>query len=190
VNKYIVGFIASVMLALPGVASAHTGSVACTKAGVEFNYNANFAHTTTVTENVNGTTDTFIVPAYTAVTHTVVTNSPNVIAGASWKDGTAAGSIPFTALTGCGTPPPPTPPTCNNGSTFVSFVNGVLTCQVTKEVQLPAPPPVTVTNTVYVPVVKWKTKIVVKHHTKYITRIKLVEWCPIKPKPRPPGVAG
>lgn len=189
--------VATAALVLPALASAHTGSVSCTKAGVTFSYNANFAHTTVVTENVNGVTKLFTVPKNTTVTDTVSTTTPNVVAGATWKDGTLAGSIPFTSLTGCGTPPPPPPPpppTCVSGTKFVSFVGGVLTCERTVTVVTPPPPPVTNTVTVIQYVDRWhpgkvihKTRTVTKTKTK-IKRI-LVPWCP-QPKHRKSEVLG
>src|SRR4051794_12059504 len=62
--------IALVALALPSVASANTGSVTCDSTGVVFSYNANFGREKVSTETVNGVTQQFTVPAFTAVTHT------------------------------------------------------------------------------------------------------------------------
>ena len=64
----LVAVIAS--LAVPGVASANTGSVTCDSTGVVFSYNANFGREKVSTETVNGVTQQFTVPKYTAVTHT------------------------------------------------------------------------------------------------------------------------
>ena len=94
-------------LAVPGVASANTGSVTCDSTGVVFSYNANFGRDKVSTETVNGVSQQFTVPAHTAVTHTWPIFGTLTV-GATWS----GGSIPTVTLV-CPapvTPPPPPPP--------------------------------------------------------------------------------
>lgn len=103
-------------LALPGVASAHTGWVDCTPQGVTFHYNANFEQSTTVTESVRPT-DVSVKPTmkllqvqrYTALEDTVPVFG-DVTAWAMWKVGHRPGQIKPVHLN-CAASPPPTPPT-------------------------------------------------------------------------------
>jgi uncharacterized repeat protein (TIGR01451 family) len=96
--------VALVALAVPGVASANTGSVTCDSTGVVFSYNANFGRDKVSTETVNGVTQQFTVPAHTAVTHTWPIFGTLTV-GATWS----GGSIPTVTLV-CPAPAAPPPP--------------------------------------------------------------------------------
>ena len=95
--------VALIALAVPGVASANTGSVTCDSTGVVFSYNADFGRTKVSTETVNGVTQQFTVPAHTAVTHTWPIFGTLTV-GATWS----GGSIPTVTLT-CPAPVMPRP---------------------------------------------------------------------------------
>lgn len=217
-RKFIAVLVALAALALPGIASAHTGSVTANCTTVTFSYNANFAHATTVTETyvVDGksVTKTFSVPANHVATDVITFTSPNkaaftITAGATWTDGTAAGSIPTTSFspTGCAVVCVPTEKIVyvdrpvekivyvDRPVEVIKYVDRVVnhdvpgpTVEVTKEVPGPATTtyvdrPVTVTKTV----VKFKTKVV--YRDRWHTKIKLVEWHR-NPGHHTPGVAG
>lgn len=204
-KKFLIGSILSaVLLAVPTMASAHSGTVTCNSSGVVFHYNANFASTKTATERVNSAQYTFVVPAYTAIDHTVPlpTTTP-VVASSNWG---GPGSIPATTLN-CPSPPPP--PTCAAGDTSQGVVNGVLVCNHTTVVTIPGPVvTVTVPGPPVVPPVGvcpkgtknigqvggvltcLKTVIKTKTHIKIQWRIKYIEWCPKPPPPGPSPVAG
>ena len=96
--------VALIALAVPGVASANTGSVTCDSTGVVFSYNANFGRDKVSTETVNGVTQQFTVPAHTAVTHTWPIFGTLTV-GATWS----GGSIPTVTLV-CPAPVTPPPP--------------------------------------------------------------------------------
>lgn len=177
IKKFLIAGV--LMLAIPGVASAHTGSVKCDNTGVVFMYSSNFAHTTTVTEVVNGVSKTFTVPAHTAVTDTVDNPGGTVYAGASWKDGNASGQIPTTKLV-C---PVVCTPIVTEKIVYVDRPVETVR-EVEKVVYVDRPVDRVVTKTV----VKWKTKI--KYRTKIKTKIIFIEkWHPIK-KHHGGGVAG
>jgi hypothetical protein len=99
--------VALIALAVPGIASANTGSVTCDSTGVVFSYNANFGRDKVSTETVNGVSQQFTVPAHTAITHTWPIFGTLVV-GATWS----GGSIPTVTLV-CpapqASPPPPVP---------------------------------------------------------------------------------
>lgn len=211
-RKLIAGIALLGALALPGVASAHSGNVTCDSTGVVFTYNANFPANTVVTEHVAGSSYTFTPPAFAVSTHT--DPAPNLsggtngigigfLASATWIGG---GTIPPTTLN-CPqvTPQPPvipvppvTPPSppitpapvCPAGTNSAGVSNGVLVCVT--------PPPVTpppfaicpkgdkslgVKNGVLLCQV---IKIKVVHKITKI--VKWVQWCPLPPKKG--GVAG
>jgi hypothetical protein len=115
--------VALIALAVPGVASANTGSVTCNSTGVVFSYNANFGRDKVSTETVNGVTQQFTVPAHTAVTHTWPIFGTLTV-GATWS----GGSIPTVTLVCPAATPPITPP---------------VTPPATPPVTPPAAPPVT-----------------------------------------------
>jgi hypothetical protein len=96
--------VALVALAVPGVASANTGSVTCDSTGVVFSYNANFGRDKVSTETVNGVSQQFTVPAHTAITHTWPIFGTLTV-GATWS----GGSIPTVTLV-CPAPQAPPPP--------------------------------------------------------------------------------
>lgn len=114
--------VALIALAVPGVASANTGSVTCDSTGVVFSYNANFGRDKVSTETVNGVSQQFTVPAHTAVTHTWPIFGTLTV-GATWS----GGSIPTVTLV-CPAPAAPPPP---------------VTPPVTPPVVPPVVPPVT-----------------------------------------------
>lgn len=163
--------IAALALCLPSVASANTGSVACTDAGVVFTYHADFANDTIVTETVNGVDTQVTIKAHTLTTNTVAAPDHYVVASATWIDGTQHGSIPNTGIV------------CPNVVQTPTVC--IPTETVTKTVYTPGPtvvqyipydvpgPTVTKTVTKYKTVVKWKT------------RIKLIKYTPVKPVKRP-----
>lgn len=111
------------VLAVPAIASAHTGSVTCDSRGVVFSYNANFERTTQVTELVTvhpatGVSDTLtrsvVVERRTASTDVFPETAGigTVWAAAKWRNG----GIRWTRLVCPPTPPappvtPPAPPT-------------------------------------------------------------------------------
>lgn len=187
-----VGLVLAVALSLPSLASAHTGSVACTDKGVVFSYASNFSADTIVTETVTGSTTgngvvhSITVPAHTATSDTVSnlpiswpTSNGTLIAEAHWSDNGHAGSIGPVTLT-C-TFPPVTPDVC------------IPTQTVTRTVYTPGPETIQYIDvpgaTQYV--TKWRTRIV--HRVKWRTRIKLVPFTPFKPKHpihKQPGVTG
>ena len=84
---FAIPLVAVFALALPGVASANTGDVTCTDQGVVFSYNANFDEERVSTETVNGQTQEFTVPAFTAVTHLWPGVTGDIVAGATWDGG-------------------------------------------------------------------------------------------------------
>lgn len=90
-------------LGTPGVASAHTGSVACTPAGVVFHYNANFERDTPVTEYVGTANRVITVREHEAMDSVWAGITGTTWAGAKWR----GGSIRWTKLV-C--PAPATPP--------------------------------------------------------------------------------
>lgn len=166
-RKLLAAFVAVCSLALPSIASAHTGSVRCDTTGVVFTYNANFQHNTAVTEVVKGavTGNAFAkgvtVLAHTASTDTIALSSLTwpitaengvLLVSATWSDGNAKGSIGPQYVT-CPKPPttppvtnPPAQPVCPAGTNSAGISNGVLVC-------VTSPPPVqTVTNTITVTV--------------------------------------
>src|SRR5664279_4116702 len=85
----LVGVVAICALALPGVASANTGSVTCDSTGVVFSYDAHFGRVKVATETVNGVSQPFSVPKYTAITHTWPVFGTLTV-GSTWS----GGSIP------------------------------------------------------------------------------------------------
>jgi uncharacterized repeat protein (TIGR01451 family) len=97
----LVGAAAIGALALPGVASANTGSVTCDNTGVVFSYDAHFGRAKVATETVNGVSKQFTVPKYTATTDTWPVFGTLTV-GSTWS----GGSIPTVTLV-C---PPPAPP--------------------------------------------------------------------------------
>lgn len=197
-KRLIAGLVAVVALAVPGVASAHSGTVTCDTTGVVFHYNADFPITTQVTEKAGSVTKNFTVPARTAVTDTISGLTGTIVASSTWVGG---GTIPPTTLT-CPAPPPPPPPvpTCKAGDVSEGIVNGVLVCDHTITIVTPpappSPPPFVVcpkgTKNLGIQngiLTCLKTQIKIKVKTKVITKIKWVVWCPLPPKPTP-GVAG
>lgn len=190
-----------VALAIPNIASAHTGTVKCDSTGVVFSYNNNFAHDTLVTESVkdstqgNGTVYSVTVPANKAFTHTVPAPSNSVIASAVWTDGYSKGSIGPTIIS-CPVSPVKTPPVCPLNTVNEGVSNGVLVCVRTVTNTLPAPPPITVTVIKTVPedeempvkCPKWakpyrvydNMTLCIKTHiiVKWKTRIKMIPYTP------------
>lgn len=161
-----------ILLILPNISSAHTGSVKCDSTGVVFSYNANFSSTTLVTENVadvvtgNSITQSVFVPRRNSIIDTVTASnlgaiaSPSLggtpagtklIARANWSDNGRAGSIgPVTLVCPDYVPPtPPAPPVCPTDTANEGMSNGVLVCVRTNTVTN------TVTVTVPVEVVKY-----------------------------------
>jgi uncharacterized repeat protein (TIGR01451 family) len=88
-------------IAFPGVAAANTGSVQCDSTGVVFSYDAHFGRAKVATETVNGVSEQFTVPKYTATTHTWPVFGTLTVSS-TWS----GGSIPTVTLV-C---PPPAPP--------------------------------------------------------------------------------
>ena len=82
----LVAAVAIGALALPGVASANTGSVTCDSTGVVFHYNPNFSGTAVVTETVNGDTRQFTPPKGVTSTDTWPVFG-TITAGATWNGG-------------------------------------------------------------------------------------------------------
>jgi uncharacterized repeat protein (TIGR01451 family) len=80
-------FVALAALAFPGVSSANTGSVKCDSTGVVFSYRANFNPSRVSTETVNGVSQQFTVPKWTAVTHTWPGLYGTLTVGATWQGG-------------------------------------------------------------------------------------------------------
>lgn len=184
--KYLAGVIAAfALLAIPGIASAHTGRVTCDSTGIVFNYDANFPANTVVTEHVNGTDYSFVPATFAPSVNTVPLQTvANVTASATWVGG---GTIRPVTLT-CPvvipvpiTPPAPLPP-------------------VPPTPPVPPVPPLPPTPPPHVPVVcpvgyklhqsahvNYCIKRIVK--VKTVVKIKYVWWCPMPPKPTP-GVTG
>ena len=118
-RKTIMGLIAALAcLVVPGVASAHTGTVSCNSTGVIFHYNADFPTALTVTQNVNGVTSQVLVPANTSVNFTQpLPGVASVTASATRPTNITV--VPITHLT-CPVPPKPDPtpaPICPEGTT-------------------------------------------------------------------------
>lgn len=170
-------------LAIPTIASAHTGRVTCDSTGVVFNYDANFPANTAVTEHVNGINYSFIPTAFAVSTHIdPLPGIATVTASATWVGG---GTIAPTTLT-CPVPAPPVvpppvvPPTPPAPPIIVPPVPPVVP---------PAPTPVCgkgfrlhQSNHV-----NYCIKTVVK--VKTIVKIKYVWWCPLPPHKKS-GVTG
>lgn len=216
-KKFIIGGILTVVImALPTIASAHTGTVTCDSRGVVFSYNNNFQNPTVSTEFVkdstqgNGNQFQVTVPAHNAFTHIVAVTAPVVVASASWTDGHSKGGIGPVTLN-CPQPPkvtpPPTiiPPACPTNTVSEGMSNGVLVCvrTITNTVQLPAPPANTVTVTVTAPIVALKcpkgTKvyrryssgvICTKRHVVVKHSVKLIPYKPVGPPKKNHGVGG
>jgi uncharacterized repeat protein (TIGR01451 family) len=100
----LVAAVAITAAALPGVASANTGSVRCDATGIVFTYNTDFGRTKVVTETVDGTTKLVTVQARTLTTDTWPLFGTHTV-GAVWS----GGSIPTVTLT-CPAPAAPPPP--------------------------------------------------------------------------------
>jgi hypothetical protein len=100
----LIGAVVIAAFALPGVASANTGSVKCDDTGVVFTYNANFGRDKVSTETVNGVVQTFLVKAHVVSTHTWPVFGTLTV-GATWS----GGSIPTVTLH-CEAPPVPVAP--------------------------------------------------------------------------------
>lgn len=189
------------MLAIPAMASAHSGSVVCNSSGVVFTYNANFATAKDATEVVNGTSYSFHVLPHVVNTHTIPGVTGTVVASSSWG---GPGSIPEVTLT-C--PAPPTPPVvvnCPEGTTDLGMSGGVKLCETVKTVintvVIPGPPPTPGTCPKNQKQLTFKDGVLtcqktvthIKTHTKVITKTRWVEWCPKPPKCKNPSgcVAG
>lgn len=215
-KRIIIGSILSaVMLIVPGIASAHSGTVTCDSRGVVFTYNANFPTTTTVTQDVSGVTKTVTVPRNTATVDIMPFTAATVVASSTWVGG---GTIPPTTLTCPYTAPPvppceqfdavrnpecrpPTPPAinCAPGTAEVSRVTeGVNTTVLCERTVVPPVPPMPLcpkgTKNLGVKngiLLCQRTKIKVVNKTKIKWKTKLVEWCPAPPKKhKTPGVTG
>lgn len=217
-KRIIAGLIAVCALALPSIASAHSGTVTCDTTNVVFTYHADFPLTTTVTEKAGAVTKTFSVPAHTAVTDTIPYTpsggNNTIVASSTWVGG---GSIPPTTLicvgppptpnptppvqppecaAACPTPTPPARPFCPVGESERSYENGILTCVVTVIVNPPVPP-----TPVFPLCPKGTTSLGVKHGVMVCQKVKIkvvyrvtkivrwVQWCPLPPHHKP-GVAG
>jgi uncharacterized repeat protein (TIGR01451 family) len=102
----LVAALAISAVALPGVASANTGSVKCDATGIVFTYNTDFGRDKDVTETVDGVTKIVTVHARTLTTDTWPIFGTHTV-GATWSGDT----IPTVTLT-CPAPPvaPPPPP--------------------------------------------------------------------------------
>jgi uncharacterized repeat protein (TIGR01451 family) len=100
----LVAVVAFSAVALPGIASANTGSVKCDSTGIVFTYNTDFGRTKVVTETVDGATKLVTVQAHTLTTDTFPIFGTHTV-GATWS----GDSIPTVTLT-CPAPAPPPPP--------------------------------------------------------------------------------
>jgi uncharacterized repeat protein (TIGR01451 family) len=100
----LVAALAFFAVALPGVASANTGSVKCDATGIVFTYNTDFGRDKDVTETVDGATKIVTVHARTLTTDTWPIFGTHTV-GATWSGDT----IPTVTLT-CPAPTLVTPP--------------------------------------------------------------------------------
>lgn len=181
-------FIASAVciatLAIPAMASAHSGHVTCDPTGVVFSYDANFPANTAVTEHVNGINYSYVPAAFITSTHTdPLPGIASVTVSATWTGG---GTIPPIVLT-CPVfdvviippvvVPPVTPP--------------VVPPPVVPPVVPPIVPPKPVCGTGYrlhqSNHVNYCLKTVTK--IKRVVKIKYVWWCPLPPHKKS-GVTG
>lgn len=208
-KKFIIGSILAAMFIVPGVASAHSGSVTCGASGVVFHYNGDFPITTTVTEHITSVTPnvnkTFVVTAHTAATDTIPFTGL-AIASSTWVGG---GTIPPTTLN-CPTPPAnPVAPVCPAGtvSDSLNYLNSNLvelicvrtvTNTVTNTITVHDLAPTPVYNCPkgykqnnFIPGLLTCTRTVIKNHTKtkIVKQRVLIPWCPLPPH-KTPGVTG
>jgi hypothetical protein len=106
--RKLVPLIGLALLAFPGAAQAHTGTVTCDSTGVVFHYNANFERRTIVTETVGapgqlGAQRLVVVERHRSSSDTWAGVAGTVTASATWH----GGGIAERTLV-C--PPPPLPP--------------------------------------------------------------------------------